>query len=119
MADDEQNPSERSSSPEAAERPLPRERLVQGAVVITGITGSIGRRLTRVLHRERAVIGLDQRSFDDRPKDVVHHALALSSKRARDILRDPAIGAVVHLDVAGSRESPDEHARQRVRSAPG
>jgi UDP-glucose 4-epimerase len=75
------------------------ERKTDGsAVVITGACGRLGRRLLRFLHRERSVVGLDQRAFPDRPEDVEHHELDIRSKRARDVFRR-GIGALVHLGV--------------------
>lgn len=70
----------------------------EGPVVITGACGRLGRRLLRFLHRERSVIGLDQRAFPDRPEDVEHHELDIRSKRARDVFRH-GVGALVHLGV--------------------
>ncbi|HHH28763.1 MAG TPA: hypothetical protein ENK57_10525, partial [Polyangiaceae bacterium] len=45
----------------------------EGAVLITGICGRMGRLLTRKLHRCDRVVGIDRRTFVGRPKDVVHH----------------------------------------------
>jgi UDP-glucose 4-epimerase len=69
-----------------------------GPVVVTGICGRLGRRVARLLHRERAVIGIDHRPFSDRPADVVHHELDLRSARVRDVFRDGP-RALVHLGV--------------------
>ncbi len=69
------------------------------AVVITGICGRLGRRLARVLHRQRPVIGLDRRPFDDRPKDIEHHEIDIRRKKARELFRRKDIGAIVHLGV--------------------
>jgi UDP-glucose 4-epimerase len=69
-----------------------------GAVLITGICGRLGRRLARRLHRKGPVIGLDKRPFPDRPVDVVHHELDFRSKRTRDVLRH-GVSALVHLGV--------------------
>ncbi|MBW2463668.1 MAG: NAD-dependent epimerase/dehydratase family protein, partial [Deltaproteobacteria bacterium] len=70
-----------------------------GAVLITGICGRLGRLLTRRLHRVTDVIGVDRRPFPSRPKDVVHHELDLRRKKTRDIFRQGRIRAVVHLGV--------------------
>jgi len=69
-----------------------------GAVVITGICGRLGRRLARKLHRQRRVIGIDRRSFPDRPADVEHHELDLRSPRVRDVF-SAGVSALVHLGV--------------------
>ncbi|HEX7453179.1 MAG TPA: NAD-dependent epimerase/dehydratase family protein [Polyangiaceae bacterium] len=80
------------------------------AVVITGICGRLGRRLTRVLHRQARVIGLDRRPFPDRPSDIEHHEIDLRSKRAKDIFRGGGVRALVHLGVMHNpRDSAEEH----------
>jgi UDP-glucose 4-epimerase len=68
-----------------------------GAVLVTGICGRLGRRLARVLHRKRRVIGVDLRPFPDRPADVEHHQADLRSTRIRELFR--GAGALVHLGV--------------------
>jgi UDP-glucose 4-epimerase len=80
-----------------------------GPVVVTGICGRLGRRVARLLHRERSVIGIDRRPFPDRPADVAHHQLDLRSARARDVFRDGA-QALVHLGVMHDpRRDPAEN----------
>ena len=80
------------------------------AVVITGICGRLGRRLTRVLHREAKVIGLDRRAFPDRPSDIEHHEIDIRSKRTKDIFRAGNVRALVHLGVMHNlRDSAEEH----------
>lgn len=86
------------------------DRIEQGAVVITGICGRLGRRLGRVLHRERQVVGLDRRQFPDRPKDIEHFSIDIRRKKARDLFRHSDIGALVHLGVMHNpRDSHEEH----------
>jgi UDP-glucose 4-epimerase len=81
----------------------------EGAVVVTGICGRLGRRLARHLHRRRRVIGLDSRPFTDRPSDIEHHELDLRSSRAREVFRS-GVTALVHLGVAHDpRARPAEH----------
>ena len=80
------------------------------AIVITGICGRLGRRLTRVLHRQARVIGLDRRPFPDRPHDIEHHEIDLRSRRAKDIFRGGGVRALVHLGVMHNpRDSAEEH----------
>lgn len=69
------------------------------ALIVTGISGRLGRRLTRLLHRQGRVIGIDRRPFPDRPSDVEHHELDLRSGRVRDVFRRAPVRAVVHLGV--------------------
>jgi len=79
------------------------KRLEQGDIVITGICGKLGRRLARQLHRDRHVVGLDRRPFDDRPKDIEHHQVDLQRRQAQDVFRRRNIAALVHM---GMRHNP-------------
>ncbi len=79
-------------------------------IVITGICGRLGKRLARVLHRERPVIGVDRRPFPDRPKDILHAQLDLRRKKLKDVFRSGHIAGVVHLGVLHDpRASAEEH----------
>ena len=69
------------------------------AVLVTGICGRLGRRLTRRLHREQRVLGVDRRPFPDRPRDVTHYQVDLRRKKTRDVFRAEQVSAVVHLGV--------------------
>jgi len=75
-------------------RPAP-----EGAVLVTGICGRLGKLLARELHRSDQVVGVDRRGFPDRPKDIVHHQLDMRRKKMKDIFRGRNIRAVVHLGV--------------------
>ena len=70
----------------------------EGAVVVTGSSGRLGKRLVRRLHRVREVIGVDRKPFPDRPSDVFHHELDIRSKKAREVFKH-GVGALVHLGV--------------------
>jgi UDP-glucose 4-epimerase len=90
----------------AAAVPTPRG----GAVLITGICGRLGKRLARVLHRERRVVGVDRRPFHDKPKDIDHAQVDLRRKKLKDVFRAGDIEAVVHLGVMHDpRASAAEH----------
>ncbi len=82
-----QTPSE-TASPDA-----------EGAVLVTGICGRLGRLLARELHRDDRVVGVDRRPFPERPKDVVHHQVDMRRKKMKDIFRGRNIRAVVHMGV--------------------
>jgi UDP-glucose 4-epimerase len=71
----------------------------QGAYVITGVCGRLGKLLARRLHRLGPVIGIDRRPFPDRPKDVIHVPHPLRRKKVRDVFRRETIRAVIHLGV--------------------
>ena len=68
-------------------------------VVITGISGRLGRLLARRLHRDSRfnVVGVDRRPFRGKPKDIEHHQVDLRSKKARDIFRGGNVDALVHM----------------------
>lgn len=67
-------------------------------MLVTGVCGRLGRRVARMLHRKRRVIGVDRRPFPDRPADVEHHQVDLRSARVRELFRD-GVTALVHLGV--------------------
>lgn len=79
------------------ERSVPRLR----KVVITGISGRLGRIVARRLHHdlEWQIVGLDRRPMQGRPKDIEHHQVDLRSKKARDIFRVGDVDALIHLGV--------------------
>jgi UDP-glucose 4-epimerase len=68
-------------------------------VVITGISGRLGRIVARRLHHEVGwnIVGLDRRPMPNRPKDIELHQVDLRSKKARDVFRDA--DALLHLGV--------------------
>ena len=76
---------------------LPRPR----KVVITGISGRLGRIVARRLHHDLdwQIVGLDRRPMQGRPKDIEHHQVDLRSKKARDIFRVGDVDALIHLGV--------------------
>jgi UDP-glucose 4-epimerase len=79
-------------------------------ILITGICGRLGRRLARVLHRQRRVIGVDRRPFVGAPKDVEHFAIDIRRKKTRDIFRSRDLAAVVHMGIMHNpRKSSAEH----------
>jgi UDP-glucose 4-epimerase len=70
-------------------------------VVITGISGRLGRLVARRIHHDPAwrIVGLDRRPMPGRPKDIEHHEVDLRSKKAREIFRASQVDALVHLGV--------------------
>jgi UDP-glucose 4-epimerase len=79
-------------------------------VLVTGICGRLGKRLARVLHRERLVVGVDRRPFIDKPKDIEHAQVDIRRKKLKDVFRAHDIRAVVHLGVMHDpRASAAEH----------
>lgn len=70
-------------------------------VVITGISGRLGRIVARRLHHELdyQLVGLDRRPMQGRPKDIELHQVDLRSKKARDVFRAGDVDALIHLGV--------------------
>jgi UDP-glucose 4-epimerase len=81
-------------------------------VIITGISGRLGRLTAQRLHREPGfhVVGIDRRPFLDRPKDVEHVQVDIRSKKAREVFRGGDIAALIHMGVLHDpRQSQAEH----------
>jgi UDP-glucose 4-epimerase len=79
------------------------------SVVMTGISGRLGRVVARRLHREYRIVGIDRRPFPGAPKDVELHGVDIRKKRCGAVIRATRPAAVVHMGFlhdprAGSRE---------------
>lgn len=70
-----------------------------GAVLITGISGRLGRMVASRAHRDYPVIGIDRRPFDNPPKDIVVHNIDIRRKRVEKIFRTRPIRAVIHMAI--------------------
>ena len=104
-------PTERPEVPEprrAVSGTRSRSAATQGGVLVTGICGRLGRLLARELHRTDRVVGGDRRSFDVRPKDIVHHQIDMRRKKMKDIFRSRDIRAVVHLGIIHDLRRSDQ-----------
>lgn len=78
-------------------------------VLVTGISGNLGRMLAKRLHRMAEVHGVDQRTFPGCPKDVTVRHIDLRKKRCEDLFRKNRYKAVYHLGTAhGPRQSLEE-----------
>jgi UDP-glucose 4-epimerase len=100
----------RPSTPPRRGSNAPTATQTGGAVLVTGICGRLGKRLARVLHRERPVVGVDRRPFVDKPKDIEHAQVDVRRKKLKDVFRAHDIQAVVHLGVMHDpRASAAEH----------
>lgn len=95
---------------ERSSQPFERSPQAIGAVLVTGICGRLGKDLARVLHRDRRVIGVDRRRFNDKPKDIEHAQVDIRRKKLKDVFRSTSIDAVVHLGIMHDpRASAAEH----------
>ena len=92
----EVRPQTAPPEPTTGKRPRPA---ADGAILVTGICGRLGKLLARELHRTDRVVGVDRRPFSDRPKDIEHHQIDMRRKKMKDIFRTRNIAAVVHLGV--------------------
>lgn len=82
----------------------------EGAVVLTGICGRLGRNLARRLHRECDVVGLDRRPFPGRPKDIKHFQIDIRRKKVQDVFAKERIRAVIHMAIMHDpRMDAEEH----------
>lgn len=100
----------RPSTPPRRRSVAPGAPVTPGSVLVTGICGRLGKRLARVLHRERLVVGVDRRPFLDKPKDIEHAQVDIRRKKLKDVFRAYDIKAVVHLGVMHDpRASAAEH----------
>ena len=95
-----------------AARPADRAGPLPGRVIVTGVSGRLGRLVAQRLHREAGVrvLGIDRRNFYGKPKDVEHLQVDLRSRRAREAFRGGDVRALVHMGVLHDpRVSQDEH----------
>jgi UDP-glucose 4-epimerase len=79
-------------------------------VVVTGISGNLGRVVAKQLHREAHVIGIDRRPFVGRPKDVDHFQVDLRKKKVDEVFRKHRVDAVIHMGIMHDpRMSAEDH----------
>jgi len=79
-------------------------------VVVTGLSGNLGRTLIKLLHRTERIVGLDRRPFPGAPKDVDLFQLDLRKKKAEDVFRIHDVKAVIHMGIMHDpRMSSEEH----------
>ena len=77
-------------------------------VLITGISGNLGRALLRRLHKGHTVVGLDRRPLHGRPKDVEVHQLDLRKKKVEELFRKGGIDALIHMAIIHDPRLPQE-----------
>jgi UDP-glucose 4-epimerase len=89
-----------------ASRPPPGPAADHGTVVVTGISGNLGRALAKQLHVEAQVVGVDRRPFRDKPKDIVHVQVDLRKARVEEAFRHRTVEAVIHLGIMHDPRMP-------------
>ncbi len=66
-------------------------------VLITGISGALGRLLARRLLSSWTVIGVDERPWPGRPREIALHTVDLRKRGFEEVMRSERPRAVVHL----------------------
>jgi UDP-glucose 4-epimerase len=80
------------------------------AVVVTGISGNLGRSLAKMLHKRERIIGIDRRPFPGKPKDIEMYQLDLRKRKAEDVFRRNDVQAVIHMGIMHDpRMNEEEH----------
>jgi len=77
-----------------------------GTVVVTGISGNLGRALAKQLHLEALVVGIDRRPFRDKPKDIVHVQVDIRKARVEEAFRHRKVDALIHLGIMHDPRMP-------------
>jgi UDP-glucose 4-epimerase len=75
-------------------------------VLVTGISGNLGRALVRQLHVDHLVVGIDRRPFRDKPKDVEHHQVDLRKARVEEAFRRRRVDALIHMGIMHDPQMP-------------
>jgi UDP-glucose 4-epimerase len=73
--------------------------MARDAVLVTGISGNLGRVLARMLHKTDRVIGVDRRAFPGAPKDLEVHNLDIRKRKVEDLFRRGDIQAMIHMAI--------------------
>jgi UDP-glucose 4-epimerase len=79
---------------------------VPGTVLVTGISGNLGRVLAKMLHTETHVVGIDRRPFPGRPKDIVHYEVDLRKAKVEEAFRHHRVEALVHMGIMHDPRMP-------------
>lgn len=83
---------------------------MRDAIIVTGISGNLGRALAKQLHRRHRVVGIDRRPMKGRPKDIEVHQVDLRRKKTEDIFRRTPARALIHMGIMHDpRMSQEEH----------
>jgi UDP-glucose 4-epimerase len=84
--------------------------MARDAVLVTGISGNLGRVLARLLHKTDRVVGVDRREFPGAPKDLGVHNLDIRKRKLEDLFRRGDIQAMIHMAIIHDPRLPQhEH----------
>jgi UDP-glucose 4-epimerase len=82
----------------------------RSVVVLTGISGNLGRVVAKLLHRTQSVVGIDRRPFVGKPKDIEHVQVDLRKKKSEDVFRHHQVRAIIHMGIMHDpRMSAEDH----------
>lgn len=77
-------------------------------ILLTGISGRLGRRVAQRLSRQHAIVGVDVRPCPGLPKGIEHHRIDIRRRPAENLFRKTPIDAVVHLGVVHNFRVPSD-----------
>ena len=77
-----------------------------GTVLVTGISGNLGRTLAKLLHTETHVVGVDRRPFAGKPKDIDHYQVDLRKAKVEEAFRHRKVEAVIHMGIMHDPRMP-------------
>ncbi len=92
---------------------LPGSQLVSvmpRTVLVTGLSGHLGRALAKLLHVETLVVGIDRRPFPGKPKDIRHHEIDIRKARVEEVFRRGRIDALIHMGIMHDPRMPRSEA---------
>ncbi|MGC4000397.1 MAG: SDR family oxidoreductase [Anaeromyxobacter sp.] len=75
-------------------------------VLVTGISGNLGRVVAKQLHTEARVVGLDRRPFRGKPKDIDHHQVDIRKARVEEAFRRRRVDALIHMGIMHDPRMP-------------
>jgi UDP-glucose 4-epimerase len=87
------------------EEPIPFEGMPR-TVLVTGISGNLGRALAKQLHTETRVVGIDRRPFAGKPKDIDHVQVDLRKARVEEAFRHRRVEALIHMGIMHDPRMP-------------
>ncbi len=68
-------------------------------IVVTGISGRLGRLLAQRLHLDHEVLGLDRRPMVRKPKDIEVFQFDIRRKKCERLFRNNKIDVLIHLNI--------------------
>jgi UDP-glucose 4-epimerase len=75
-------------------------------VLVTGISGNLGRALAKLLHVETHVVGVDRRPFVGKPKDLDHVQVDPRKAKVEEAFRRHRIEALIHMGIMHDPRMP-------------